>query len=95
MIPEDVHPDDVAITPRYNNIDGILVPRKGDQSGRQCDFTKGHYVSWDDTITAIMDWCKTYAGTTINRGKSKAGMVSGKNGDYMSGKTKVKLYGML
>ena len=59
--------------------------------GRECDFSDGYYVSWDDTRDAIQKWCASHNDQTIEQGKS---LDDGEVKGYKSGIWKVKLYGM-
>ncbi len=86
--------DDRA-TNRHNiTTTNVLVPRSG-QDGRACDFTQGYYVNWIDTSDAIEAWCSNNAGQILHKGDQRAQTVrKTSGGDYLAGKTQVKLYGM-
>lgn len=86
--------DDRAMTRRNASMENVLIPRSGNKDGRACDFTQGFYVSWIDTTDAIEAWCSHNAGEVLHKGGKLAQTVRKTGGgEYMAGKTQVKLYG--
>ena len=86
--------DDVAMSRHNFTTGGVLLRRSGNHNGRVCDFSDGHYVDWVDTSDAIEAWCSNNAGHVVHKGDRMAQTVrKTSGGDYLSGTTKVKLYG--
>lgn len=68
-----------------------IEARKGENTGRLCDFSDGYYVPWTSCSDAIVKWCRNHAGQSVPKG---AWISDGPiNGGYKSGKWNVELFG--